>query len=250
MESHATPEADIDTFPMDQSSEEFQLLVAYCERRKRKRSGLIPQFEGYKIYPQGPAPSKHMPEAGRQRVMMFKKVAKGKGSLSGVAERLTQIADTVDITQRADTTVAIRPCVGHIEADGTDDLDDVILKIVELLKVSGDQLNEKIKSNPTLQKHFQTSFTYGLFEKVTTTLVQGMMGGDPVARHGDPAPEKSVQREEIALVCEVTSRLSALDLHPMNQAMGFGSRYLQQHHTAWVKKQGGWNKVFDSEDTD
>uniref|UniRef100_A0AAZ3SFT1 Apoptosis facilitator Bcl-2-like protein 14 n=1 Tax=Oncorhynchus tshawytscha TaxID=74940 RepID=A0AAZ3SFT1_ONCTS len=96
-----------------------------------------------------------------------------------------------------------------------------------------------IMSNHILQRHLQTSFTYSLFETVTSTLLQGK--------------EERVQREKIALACEVTSKLSALDLHPMSRAMGFGTRYLQEHHTAWVKKHGGWvstNNVFDSEDTD
>lgn len=103
----------------------------------------------------------------------------------------------------------------------------------------------QIMSNHILQRHLQTSFTYSLFETVTSTLLQGVTGveGDgPVARTGCPAPEKEerVQREQIALACEVTSKLSALDLHPMSRAMGFGTRYLQEHHTAWVKKHGGW----------
>ncbi|CAB1322812.1 unnamed protein product [Coregonus sp. 'balchen'] len=217
MENHATARAAVDTCGVDQRSEEYRLLMAYCGKRKRQRSGPMPQRHG-----------------------VIQKQGGEDNTLNGVADRLTQIADSVQIT------------TDDIEADGTEDQNDVIRRLVELLKASGDKLNEEINRNPILQRHLQTSFTYSLFEKVTSTLLQmvtGVGGDDPVARVGYPAPEKEerVQREQIALACEVTSRLSALDLHPMSRAMGFGTRYIQEHHTAWVKRHGGWNNVFDSD---
>ncbi|XP_055789449.1 apoptosis facilitator Bcl-2-like protein 14 isoform X2 [Salvelinus fontinalis] len=254
MENHATAGAAVDACGVDQRSDEYRLLMAYCGKRKRQRSGPMPQFQGL-IQKEGPPPSRHNATfydtgpthrgfPSRHGRMAAAGAAGGVGNtLDGVADRLTQIADSVQITP------------DDIESDGTDDQHDLIRRLVELLKASGDKLNEEIKSNHILQRHLQTSFTYSLFETVTSTLLQGVTGveGDgPVAQTGYPAPEKEerVQREQIALACEVTSKLSALDLHPMSRAMGFGTRYLQEHHTAWVKKHGGWNNVFDSEDTD
>ncbi|XP_064785443.1 uncharacterized protein si:ch211-218c6.8 isoform X1 [Oncorhynchus masou masou] len=259
MENHATAGAAVDACGVDQRSDEYRLLMAYCGKRKRQRSGPMPQCQGL-IQKEGPPPSRHNARfydtgpihhkfqgcapSRHGRVAAAAGAAGREGNtLNGVADRLIQIADSVQIT------------TDDIESDGTEDQHDVIRRLVELLKVSGDKLNEEIMSNHILQRHLQTSFTYSLFETVTSTLLQGVTGveGDgPVARTGCPTPEKEerVQREQIALACEVTSKLSALDLHPMSRAMGFGTRYLQEHHTAWVKKHGGWNSVFDSEDTD
>ncbi|XP_041728246.1 uncharacterized protein LOC121559017 isoform X2 [Coregonus clupeaformis] len=256
MENHATARAAVDTCRVDQRSEEYRLLMAYCGKRKRQRSGPMPQRHGV-IQKQGPGGVKRKlktvvvkkgatktGDVSTPSIYTVTALAGGAGgednTLNGVADRLTQIADSVQIT------------TDDIEADGTEDQNDVIRRLVELLKASGDKLNEEINRNPILQRHLQTSFTYSLFEKVTSTLLQmvtGVGGDDPVARVGYPAPEKEerVQREQIALACEVTSRLSALDLHPMSRAMGFGTRYIQEHHTAWVKRHGGWNNVFDSD---
>ncbi|XP_023841769.1 apoptosis facilitator Bcl-2-like protein 14 isoform X3 [Salvelinus sp. IW2-2015] len=215
MENHATAGAAVDACGVDQRSDEYRLLMAYCGKRKRQRSGPMPQFQGL-IQKEGPPPSRHN--------ATFYDTGPIHRGFRSAPSRHGRVAD-------------------------------VIRRLVELLKASGDKLNEEIKSNHILQRHLQTSFTYSLFETVTSTLLQGVTGveGDgPVAQTGYPAPEKEerVQREQIALACEVTSKLSALDLHPMSRAMGFGTRYLQEHHTAWVKKHGGWNNVFDSEDTD
>ncbi|XP_013981083.1 uncharacterized protein isoform X4 [Salmo salar] len=259
MENHATAGAAVDACGVDQRSDEYRLLMAYCGKRKRQRSGRMPQFQS-QIQKEGSPPSRHnatfydtgpihcefqcWAPSRHGLVAAAAGAAGGEGNtLNGVADRLTQIADSVQIT------------TDDIESDGTEDQHDVIRRLVELLKASGDKLNEEIKSNHVLQRHLQTSFTYSLFETVTSTLLQrvtGVEGDGPVGQTGYPAPEKEerVQREKIALACEVTSKLSALDLHPMSRAMGFGTRYLQEHHTAWVKKHGGWNNVFDSEDTD
>ncbi|KAL0968608.1 hypothetical protein UPYG_G00269120 [Umbra pygmaea] len=254
----------MDTFTMDTCSEEYQLLMAYCSRRKRLRH---PPFSvgdamhsmvkagGSGIIPQGPSNSKPMfPLLLKRRIIDVSRgsypsaVAEAEGSsLSKVADRLSDITDSVKIT----TDETILPDV-HLEPDGPVE-DDIIQRLVALLKASGDKLDEDIKRNPTLLKQLQTSFTYGLFEKVTNTLLRSVMGGEPGAQYGclDPAEEvERVQREKIALACEVTNRLSALELHPMNKAMGFGAHYLKQHHTDWVKKHGGWSKAFDIEDTD
>ncbi|KAJ8002751.1 hypothetical protein DPEC_G00162200 [Dallia pectoralis] len=297
MEGHTTPEMDMETTcPVDQSSEEFQLLVAYCDRRKKQWSGTMAETQGfslppasaaihmshehfmfkgakldledqtYRIFKQGPSLSSDFPGPVGRRQKKKKVVEKGaagddaptcnivsdvaesEGSLSGVADRLTQIADTVKISP----VYVLKSCsTDNFKTDETlDNNADVIRKLVELLKVSGDVLDEEIKRNPILQKHFQTSFNYGMFEKLTTILLRAKREGGPELSHVGPASEESVQKEQIALAFEVTSRLSALDLHPMNRAMGFGLRYLQQHFTAWVKKQGGWNKAFDCEDCD
>lgn len=123
---------------------------------------------------------------------------------------------------------------------GVKDVDqDVIDKLIDLLKKSGDNLNERIQSNHELLGYLQRTFTYDLFKKLTKAFITSVV------------PEylqSKRKREQIALAFEVTSRLKALDLHPMNRAMGYGAQYLQENFAPWVKQHGGWEKAFDNDD--
>ncbi|KAJ8262025.1 hypothetical protein GJAV_G00161250 [Gymnothorax javanicus] len=147
------------------------------------------------------------------------------GVVVAVANKLTRIVDSVPLDPE------------DIE---TDTSDDVIQTIVDLLRESGDCLNEEIKKNKSLAQFFNSSFSYSLFEKVTSSFLQKV----------DPAdiPSKAPEQAKVALTFEVTSRLTAVDCHPMNVIMGFGAKYLQENCSAWVKQHGGWEKAFDSED--
>ncbi|KAL0167934.1 hypothetical protein M9458_036156, partial [Cirrhinus mrigala] len=92
-----------------------------------------------------------------------------------------------------------------------------------------------IQRNHELKRYLQRAFSYDFFKKLTKTFITSVV---PEGR----------KREEIALAFEVTSRLKALDLHPMNKAMGFGAQYLQEYFAPWVKQHGGWEKAFDNDD--
>ncbi|XP_043120094.1 apoptosis facilitator Bcl-2-like protein 14 isoform X2 [Puntigrus tetrazona] len=147
-----------------------------------------------------------------------------------VAEKLSQIADSgliFDEGLEPDSPVAR-------EANS-----DVIVKLVDLLKKSGDELNETICSNQELLGYLKKTFSYDLFKKLTQTFITSSVPEFLQARK---------KREQIALTFEVTSRLKALDLHPMNIVMGYGAQYLQENFTPWVKQHGGWEKAFDDDD--
>lgn len=152
-------------------------------------------------------------------------------TLSGLANRLTEIADSAKIPE-------------HFEKDDQEDLDDVIKKLVDLLRTAGDKLNDKITKNKALQAELRSSFNYTMFEKVTSML-QGMVGTSSVDQAAESA--LSLQRKQIAWAFEVTSRLSAVDLIPMSRLMGFGEQYVQLHHSAWVQQNGGWEKAFNDD---
>lgn len=149
--------------------------------------------------------------------------ATGDEGFHNVAEKLTQIVDSGLIVSDG------------VEADGND---DIIERLVELLKESGDELNEKIKRNHKLFEDLQRAITYSMFEKLITAFIKSVV------------PQTTRNREQIALTFEMTSRLRALDLQPMNRVMGFGAQYLQQHFTPWVQKHGGWEKAFEDDDDD
>ncbi|XDV28811.1 hypothetical protein PO909_032019 [Leuciscus waleckii] len=149
----------------------------------------------------------------------------GGEKYGNVAEKLTRIVDSGLLDDDG------------IEADSVST--DVIEQIVDLLKKSGDDLNKKIEKNHVLLGHLQSTFSYEFFEKLTTAFIKSVVPEFLQSRN---------KHEQIALTFEVTSRLGALDLHPMNRVMGFGAQYLQKNFTPWVKQHGGWEKAFDDTD--
>ncbi|XP_026143164.1 apoptosis facilitator Bcl-2-like protein 14 [Carassius auratus] len=147
-----------------------------------------------------------------------------------VAEKLAQIADNrlnFDKELEPDSPVAK-------EANS-----DVIVRLVDLLKKSGDELNATIQSNQELLGYLQQTFSYDLFKTLTKAFITSSVPEFLQSRK---------KREQIALAFEVTSRLKALDLHPMNRVMGYGAQYLQENFAPWVKQHGGWEKAFDNDD--
>ncbi|CAL8339985.1 unnamed protein product [Arctogadus glacialis] len=62
--------------------------------------------------------------------------------------------------------------------------------------------------------------SYSMFGNLMSTIFHkiGLPTNDP----GD--------QTNIAVTCEVATRLSAMDTHPMSRALGFGARYLKEHY--------------------
>ncbi|XP_076126278.1 uncharacterized protein LOC143105995 isoform X2 [Alosa pseudoharengus] len=213
-------------------STEFKLLQAYCTRRKKKSSkrrsalneSLVTSLRLPHLTSQLKSNQKAVGSSGGLR-----RVAQGLAppdELGSVADKLTQIADNVDLVP--DVVV-------------TDSSDDFIQRLVELLREAGDELDGKLKKNPELVKQLQGSFSYSLFEKVTKTFLDCVVPSWAGSTHG-------TQQAQIAMTFEVTSRLSTLDVQPMNRIMGFGAHFLQQNFSGWVQKYGGWEKAFDGQD--
>uniref|UniRef100_A0A8C1ZQT4 Uncharacterized protein n=1 Tax=Cyprinus carpio TaxID=7962 RepID=A0A8C1ZQT4_CYPCA len=150
----------------------------------------------------------------------------GEEKFGDVAKKLAQIAEvqlSFDEGLEPDSPVAK-------EANS-----DVIVRLVDLLKKSGDELNETIQCNRELLGYLQQTFSYDLFKALTKAFITSSV------------PEFLQSRkkcEQIALAFEVTSRLKALDLHPMNRVMGYGAQYLQENFAPWVKQHGGWVRVY------
>ncbi|TSK13212.1 Apoptosis facilitator Bcl-2-like protein 14 [Bagarius yarrelli] len=150
------------------------------------------------------------------------------------------ISDEDDVEQIVNKLSEIADDVHFISSNIETDSDDVVERIVELLREKGDQLNEEIKKNHVLQKQLQESLSYGFFEKLTLMFMKRLSPNElPTTQ--------SRQQAKIALTCELTSRLNAIDNHPMNRVLGFGAKYLQDHFTPWVIQQGGYEKVFDTD---
>ncbi|XP_028809947.1 apoptosis facilitator Bcl-2-like protein 14 isoform X2 [Denticeps clupeoides] len=140
-----------------------------------------------------------------------------------VVAKLTKIKDTVPL---------LYP--DEFECDSPDEIVD---QIIQLLREEGDKLNEKIAKNKKLREELHKCFTYSLFKKVLDTIM-GKLDFRSFQTNG------STEQAKIAMTCEVTSRLTAMDCHPMNRAMGFGSQYLKDNFSVWVSQHGGWNEAF------
>ncbi|XP_070785023.1 apoptosis facilitator Bcl-2-like protein 14 [Enoplosus armatus] len=154
-----------------------------------------------------------------------------KDKFNEIATILTEIADEIPF---------IPP---ELEADSSED--DVEKMIALLLREAGDQLNEKELINAKIAK--EIFWNYGFFKKLMTTLLMrmGLVSSEPDALGPHASP-----KTQIAVACEITSRLSAVNTLPMNRMLDHGARYLQDHYSSWAQQQGGYEEAFYSDDED
>uniref|UniRef100_A0A8C6S1E3 BCL2 like 14 n=1 Tax=Nannospalax galili TaxID=1026970 RepID=A0A8C6S1E3_NANGA len=121
------------------------------------------------------------------------------------------------------------PRGGGPKKDGED---QIIGKIVELLKCSGDQLGRELKKDKALMSTLQDSLTYPVFKTIT----------DMFLRDVDTRGESEVKAQgfKAALAVDAMAKLTAIDNHPMNRVLGFGTKYLKEYFSPWVQQNGGW----------
>ncbi|XP_068018537.1 apoptosis facilitator Bcl-2-like protein 14 [Melanerpes formicivorus] len=124
-----------------------------------------------------------------------------------------------------------------------EDKDEVLIQsIVSLLKEKGDQLEEEMKRDGAFYQCFQDTLSYNFFKRITDRFLRDVSANSPGVTGGQ------AQRLKIAYTMEVATRLNAVDNHPMNLVLGFGSKYLREHFKPWIQNQGGWEKAVISLD--
>ncbi|XP_034296261.1 apoptosis facilitator Bcl-2-like protein 14 isoform X1 [Pantherophis guttatus] len=171
--------------------------------------------------------------------------------ISRLAERLVEIVDhsrfpggkkSIPVMERAlsleedggSTSKPIPPPA----IDGLDNEEKVIDAIVALLRKSGDELAEKMKKDKTFcQSIWDMMTSYAFFRRVTDQFLEEMPIDSTVNS------EDEVKSMKVALIMEATTRLTAVDNHPMNLVLGFGTKYLQENFSPWIQSQGGWLKA-------
>ncbi|XP_071776723.2 uncharacterized protein LOC139928181 [Centroberyx gerrardi] len=243
---------------------EFRLMRAYAQRRQpRGDAGLLAQGGPGASSPQTPAKTEtDVKEKKRKKKLLLRLLPcvrskkeepeDTRGENGGPAvvcfrsgddggkegEKLEKVADT--LTKIADEVPP--PTPSDIEADGEED--DVEKMIGLLLREKGDKFHEEVLKDASLSGLFRN---YSVFERLISTFLSkmGFVTFDPDALGPQGSP-----KTHIALTCEVTSRLSAVDTLPMSRLLGFGARYLQDHYSAWAAQQGGYERAFDSDDDD
>ncbi|XP_058511702.1 apoptosis facilitator Bcl-2-like protein 14 isoform X2 [Ochotona princeps] len=126
---------------------------------------------------------------------------------------------------------------GGLEASSSkkDEEDEIIAKIVELLKYSGDQLNKELKMDMTLKSKFPEGLSYSVVKTITDQFLKG------VDTRGES--EVKAQGFKAALAIDAIAKLTAIDNHPMNKVLGFGAKYLKENFSSWIQQHGGWENI-------
>ncbi|XP_008257838.1 apoptosis facilitator Bcl-2-like protein 14 isoform X1 [Oryctolagus cuniculus] len=116
-----------------------------------------------------------------------------------------------------------------------DEEDQIIAKLVELLKYSGDQLEKELKKDSGLMSNFQEGLSYSVFKTITDQFLKGV----------DTRGESEVKARgfKAALAIDAMAKLTAIDNHPMNRVLGFGAKYLKENFSPWVQQHGGWENI-------
>uniref|UniRef100_A0A8C6G178 BCL2 like 14 n=1 Tax=Moschus moschiferus TaxID=68415 RepID=A0A8C6G178_MOSMO len=113
--------------------------------------------------------------------------------------------------------------------------DQIIARIVELLKYSGEQLERELKKDKALMTCFQDGLSYPVFKTIT----------DQFLRDVDTRGESEVRAQgfKAALAIDIIAKLTTVDNHPMNRVLGFGTKYLKENFSPWIQQHGGWEKI-------
>ncbi|CAL8318379.1 unnamed protein product [Lota lota] len=187
-------------------------------KKKKKKKSFKKRL--HQIFSCVGAPKGAKADEGGQDVATFRNGGFPHDQISGgedKEEEETQESERVDelatsLIELADISF-IPP---EIEADSVDD--DIQKLAGLLLRQCGDTIFEDLLSS------------YGMFGTLMSTVFHkiGLSTPDP----GDQGPKDSNEiKTNIAVTCEVASRLSAMDTHPMSRVLGFGARYLKEHYS-------------------
>ncbi|XP_075066766.1 apoptosis facilitator Bcl-2-like protein 14 isoform X2 [Mixophyes fleayi] len=266
----SVPESAMDEIPLHESEEntmEFRVLMAYAQRTLpaskyqhlfgkqtpvQGADGAACNGEDHKGSGDGPKPERKKKKKSLRKRFTPK-------CLRAPSEKKTKVKDNPDVEQARSIVNRIQDIIQRIaksdkedgfrglvrlcsvQPDG-DDEDELIANIVEILRSTGDKLNEEMTQEQTILQKLRRCWSYGFFSKLTEYYLS------------DTAPAaESVQEEQtnnmtkIALCIDATTKLTALDNQPMNKVLGFGVRYLKENYSPWIESQGGWEKVMGVE---
>ncbi|KAM9203260.1 apoptosis facilitator Bcl-2-like protein 14 [Mergus octosetaceus] len=175
-----------------------------------------------------------------------------KADVDHIADKLAKLVTSRPQSSPSGVMFKMLAHSQSLEEDGTDtaegnesegnDEEKTIQEIVALLRKSGDQLEEKFKKDRTFYQQFRDMLSYTFFERVTDTFLED------VSADSTNETESQLQCAKVAFTLEIATRLTAVDNHPMNLVMGFGSKYLREHFSLWIRDRGGWEKAVTSLD--
>ncbi|XP_018957369.1 uncharacterized protein LOC109087610 isoform X2 [Cyprinus carpio] len=103
--------------------------------------------------------------------------------------------------------------------------EEVIRKIIQVVKQQGDLINIKLKESSTVTT-FLNGITYRSFQQVADQYVQS-----EVPNKKTQPPVVAPELVKFAFTLDFTARVANLNRQATGQIMGFGNQYLQDHFT-------------------
>ncbi|XP_065715472.2 apoptosis facilitator Bcl-2-like protein 14 [Patagioenas fasciata] len=225
--------------PMMEMQSKTQLkgksLPLYGGRAEQEKFPTLPLFEDQGLYSACKAHSESPQEGNSQHQ------TSERADVNRIANKLAKL-----VTSRSQKFLRLvwlqGPSAKRYDSDGKEYDEEMIKTIVSLLRKSGDELEEMIQKDRTFYQRFEEMLSYTFFKSITDLFLKCAVADSP------SQTESQVQREKVAFTMEVATRLNAVDNHPMNLVLGFGSKYLREHFKPWIQEQGGWEKAFESLD--
>ncbi|KAG9349979.1 hypothetical protein JZ751_026332, partial [Albula glossodonta] len=146
-----------------------------------------------------------------------------------------EVAETLDkIAQKH--TVKLSPVCPPTCTSEADEKEAVVRKLVHVLALQGDAINNKIQSDPFLRTSL-ARLSYPSFAKLLDTFAS--QAEAPV-----PAPA-SPTLSRVAVTMEVSRRV--VTATGTQRMRGFAEQYMQ-NFAPWVQSQGGWENIVQLED--
>ncbi|XP_038863278.1 uncharacterized protein LOC120058562 [Salvelinus namaycush] len=119
------------------------------------------------------------------------------------------------------------------ETDTASTDEDVIKRIIVLMKQQGDVIDNKLKENPSLSAFFQ-KLSYSTFQQLADTYVETETptGQSRQTPHTvGPGPVNAPELVKLAFTLDFTARVACLSRQSTGHIMGLGNRYLEDRFT-------------------
>ncbi|XP_062397544.1 uncharacterized protein LOC134087804 [Sardina pilchardus] len=108
--------------------------------------------------------------------------------------------------------------------EALDSTEDIIERMVNLLKEHGDEINEKIKRSSSVSTFFQ-KLNYNNFQQLADRYVAAIP--DPLPQTTEAPP----QLVKLAFTLDFTAKVAGLSSQAIGRVMGFGNQYIQDRFT-------------------
>ncbi|XP_053492302.1 uncharacterized protein LOC128614740 [Ictalurus furcatus] len=103
--------------------------------------------------------------------------------------------------------------------------EEVIKRIIDLIKQEGDIINDKLKENTVISSYFNT-ITYGSFQQLADQYVNS-----EVLQQSTQPPVVAPELVKFAFTLDFTARVAGLSRHAPGHILGFGNQYLKERFT-------------------
>ncbi|KAM9824627.1 uncharacterized protein ACB057_000400 [Neosynchiropus ocellatus] len=234
-----SPTGHIDV--VDSAKQTIEQVKEKKKKKKKKKMRLPNIFKCVKPPKEDHPDEDDVGPAGGTNGKSFFRSAQTGGGRKGVGEE----GEEEDVEEVVSQVIKVADKIPFSPPEVEEDCpaeDASVEKLIGLLlREQGDSLNESEELKKALRSA-EAHMSYTFFENLMQTLLRkmGLWSQDPDAS----------QKTQIAVTCEVTSRLTAADTLPMNRLLGYGATYLQRHYSPWAQHHGGYEEAFYSEDED